>query len=93
MIGVKGALVNLCGHRRCRRSAGGRAAWSSTFWRTTFGFPIGVSYMLEDRRMMMRLFPELFARHKIAPVEHYPDMLFNTCAAWRPPVSTPPWSC
>ena len=36
--------------------------------------PSGVSYMLEDRRMMMRLFPELFARHKIAPVEHYPDI-------------------
>jgi uncharacterized circularly permuted ATP-grasp superfamily protein len=35
--------------------------------------PSGVSYMLEDRRMMMRLFPELFARHRVAPVEHYPD--------------------
>src|SRR5690606_38324780 len=34
--------------------------------------PSGVSYMLEDRRMMMRLFPELFARHSVAPVEHYP---------------------
>jgi len=45
--------------------------------------PSGVSYMLEDRRMSMRLFPELFARHKIAPVEHYPDMLLDnlrTCA-------------
>jgi uncharacterized circularly permuted ATP-grasp superfamily protein len=24
---------------------------------------------------MMRLFPELFARHRVAPVEHYPDEL------------------
>ena len=40
--------------------------------------PSGVSYMLEDRKMMMRLFPRLFSCYKIAPVEHYPDMLFNT---------------
>jgi uncharacterized circularly permuted ATP-grasp superfamily protein len=39
--------------------------------------PSGVSYMLENRKMMMRLFPELFARHAIAPVEHYPDLLLN----------------
>ena len=30
--------------------------------------PSGVSYMLENREIMMRLFPELFARHRIAPV-------------------------
>jgi len=30
--------------------------------------PSGVSYMLENREAMMRLFPELFARHRIAPV-------------------------
>ena len=34
--------------------------------------PSGVSYMLENRKMMMRLFPELFARNRVAPVEHYP---------------------
>jgi uncharacterized circularly permuted ATP-grasp superfamily protein len=37
--------------------------------------PSGVSYMLEDRRMMMRLFPELFSTHAVAPVEHYPELL------------------
>ena len=48
--------------------------------------PSGVSYMLENRKMMMRLFPELFARHAIAPVEHYPDMLLeNLRAAEKPP--------
>jgi uncharacterized circularly permuted ATP-grasp superfamily protein len=30
--------------------------------------PSGVSYMLENRRMMMRLFPELFASHAVQPV-------------------------
>jgi uncharacterized circularly permuted ATP-grasp superfamily protein len=40
--------------------------------------PSGVSYMLEDRKMMMRLFPELFAAHRVAPVAHYPDLLLET---------------
>jgi uncharacterized circularly permuted ATP-grasp superfamily protein len=39
--------------------------------------PSGVSYMIEDRKAMMRLFPELFAKYRIAPVEHYPDMLLK----------------
>jgi uncharacterized circularly permuted ATP-grasp superfamily protein len=39
--------------------------------------PSGVSYMLEDRKMMMRLFPEIFTRMAIAPVEHYPDLLLE----------------
>ena len=46
--------------------------------------PSGVSYMLEDRRMMMRLFPELFARNKVAPVEHYPDLLLDTLRGVAP---------
>ena len=40
--------------------------------------PSGVSYMLENRKMMMRLFPELFAQQRIRPVDHYPDMLLET---------------
>lgn len=39
--------------------------------------PSGVSYMLEDRKMMMRLFPDLFRQYSIAPVEHYPQVLLN----------------
>ncbi|MGB0128971.1 MAG: circularly permuted type 2 ATP-grasp protein [Rhodocyclaceae bacterium] len=46
--------------------------------------PSGVSYMLENRRMMMRLFPELFARYGVAPVEHYPDLLLNTLRSVAP---------
>ena len=37
--------------------------------------PSGVSYMLENRKMMMRLFPELFATQSVRPVQHYPDLL------------------
>ena len=46
--------------------------------------PSGVSYMLEDRKMMMRLFPELFAQHKIAPVAHYPDLLLDMLRSVAP---------
>ncbi|RZJ19922.1 MAG: circularly permuted type 2 ATP-grasp protein [Haliea sp.] len=40
--------------------------------------PSGVSYMLEDRKMMMRLFPDLFSQNRVAPVAHYPDLLLET---------------
>jgi len=40
--------------------------------------PSGVSYMLEDRKMMMRLFPELFAAQRVAPIDHYPNLLLDT---------------
>ena len=43
--------------------------------------PSGVSYMLEDRKMMMRLFPELFRRYSIAPVDHYPQVLLKNLRA------------
>jgi uncharacterized circularly permuted ATP-grasp superfamily protein len=46
--------------------------------------PSGVSYMLENRKMMMRLFPELFARQAIAPVEHYPDVLLENLRSVAP---------
>ena len=39
--------------------------------------PSGVSYMIENRKMMMRLFPDLFSTHRVAPVEHYPDLLLD----------------
>jgi uncharacterized circularly permuted ATP-grasp superfamily protein len=46
--------------------------------------PSGVSYMLENREIMMRLFPELFARYRVAPVENYPDELLATLASVAP---------
>ncbi|MFM9968745.1 MAG: circularly permuted type 2 ATP-grasp protein [Burkholderiales bacterium] len=46
--------------------------------------PSGVSYMVENRKMMMRLFPELFSAQPIAPVEHYPDDLLETLLAVAP---------
>jgi uncharacterized circularly permuted ATP-grasp superfamily protein len=46
--------------------------------------PSGVSYMLENRKMMMRLFPELFARQHVHPIEHYPGLLLETLRSSAP---------
>jgi uncharacterized circularly permuted ATP-grasp superfamily protein len=46
--------------------------------------PSGVSYMLEDREAMMHLFPELFAKQRVAPVENYPALLRKTLESVAP---------
>lgn len=46
--------------------------------------PSGVSYMLENREVMMRLMPDLFAEHRIAPVERYPEELLATLRTIAP---------
>ena len=46
--------------------------------------PSGVSYMLENRKMMMRLFSDLFARNRVAPVAHYPDVLLENLRSVAP---------
>ncbi len=46
--------------------------------------PSGVSYMLENREIMMRMFPALFQENRIAPVENYPALLKRTLASVAP---------
>lgn len=46
--------------------------------------PSGVSYMLENREIMLRLFPELFSMHKVAPVDKYADDLVTTLRSLAP---------
>ena len=46
--------------------------------------PSGVSYMLENREVMMRVAPDLFADHRVAPVENYPDALLATLRSVNP---------
>jgi uncharacterized circularly permuted ATP-grasp superfamily protein len=46
--------------------------------------PSGVSYMLENRLVMKRVFPELFENYQILPVDDYPSQLFDTLAALSP---------
>ncbi len=40
--------------------------------------PSGVSYMLENRAIMQRMFPHLFAGGTVRGVETYPQLLFDT---------------
>ncbi|HUB65113.1 MAG TPA: circularly permuted type 2 ATP-grasp protein [Methylocella sp.] len=49
--------------------------------------PSGVSYMLENREVMMRVAPDLFADHRVAPVENYPDSLLNALRSLAPPAA------
>ena len=46
--------------------------------------PSGVSYMIENRETMMQLFPELFQRIKVRPVENYPQLLRQSLAKVAP---------
>src|ERR1700744_959815 len=50
--------------------------------------PSGVSYMLENREIMLRLFPELFSRHRVAPVANYPEELLQTLKSVAPPTAS-----
>ena len=46
--------------------------------------PSGVSYMLENRETMMQLFPELFEKINVRPVENYPQLLRQSLSAVKP---------
>jgi uncharacterized circularly permuted ATP-grasp superfamily protein len=47
--------------------------------------PSGVSYMLENRQVIKRVFPELFEENTILPVDDYPAQLYDTLRAIAPP--------
>ncbi len=52
--------------------------------------PSGVSYMLENRQVMKRVFPELFEDSGIQPVDDYASQLYDTLASLSPrPVDYP----
>ncbi len=46
--------------------------------------PSGVSYMLENRAIMKRIFPELFKNYHIQPVDDYPEELYKRLAELSP---------
>lgn len=52
--------------------------------------PSGVSYMLENRQIMKRVFPELFRTTNIKPVDNYPTQLYETLSALSPRKDKPP---
>jgi uncharacterized circularly permuted ATP-grasp superfamily protein len=50
--------------------------------------PSGVSYMLENREVMLRLFPDLMAMQRIRPIENYVDELLGTLKSVAPETSS-----
>lgn len=46
--------------------------------------PSGVSYMLENRAVIKRIWPELFQTENILPVDDYPAQLYDTLASLSP---------
>ncbi len=82
MVGVKvphGIYVPVCGIDIVRVDA-------DTFYvlEDNLRTPSGVSYMLENREISMRLFPELFNEHRVRPVEQYPNELLSTLQSLAP---------
>ena len=46
--------------------------------------PSGVSYVLENRRTLAHVLPEVFARHRVRPVNEYPERLLDALKAAAP---------
>lgn len=52
--------------------------------------PSGVSYVLENRAAMMPALPELFGRHRVRPVDPYPQLLLDLSRSIAPRSDTDP---
>ena len=62
----------------------------STCWRTICDVPPGVSYVLENRELMKRTFPQVFEGMSVSPVEDYPERLLETLFSCAPPTQHEP---
>jgi uncharacterized circularly permuted ATP-grasp superfamily protein len=51
--------------------------------------PSGVSYMLANRQVMKRVFPGLFSRYRVRPIDHYGQQLLGTLRALAPRPNDP----
>jgi uncharacterized circularly permuted ATP-grasp superfamily protein len=52
--------------------------------------PSGVSYMLTSRRVMKQIFPTLYRKSRVRPIEHYPQALLSTLRSLSPDVRCEP---
>ena len=74
MLGIevpRGIYTHICGIDLVRDSASGEFFVLEDNVRT----PSGISYVLENRLVMTRTFPDLFQAHEVLPVDHYPAEL------------------
>jgi uncharacterized circularly permuted ATP-grasp superfamily protein len=81
-IGVKpphGVWANICGSDLVRDSDG-----TVYVLEDNLRVPSGVSYMLENRAVTKRVFPQLFRKHNILPVDDYPTQLFDMLCSLAP---------
>ena len=81
-IGIKPALgvwAHICGSDLVRDSDG-----TMYVLEDNLRVPSGVSYMLENRLVMKRVFPELFEDYSILPVDGYSTRLFDMLASLSP---------
>jgi uncharacterized circularly permuted ATP-grasp superfamily protein len=95
-VDVPGAVYShISGIDIVRAANSGSAGGSGTYYvlEDNLRVPSGVSYMLENRKMTMRLFPELFALQRVAPVAHYPDLLLDTLRSVAPASANEPTVC
>jgi len=74
-----GAWAHICGTDLVRDDSG-----TMYVLEDNLRIPSGVSYMLENRQIMKRVFPELFKITNIKPIDNYSAMLYNTLAALSP---------
>ncbi len=74
-----GAWANICGSDLVRDADG-----TIYVLEDNLRVPSGVSYMLENRIVTKQVFPELFQKSSIRPVDDYPSQLFDTLASLSP---------
>lgn len=81
-IGMKpvfGAWAHICGSDLIRDKDG-----TIYVLEDNLRVPSGVSYMLENRKVTKRVFPELFEDYNIVPLGDYPTNLFDTLSSISP---------
>ena len=76
---IHGVWAHICGSDLIRDTSG-----KFYVLEDNLRVPSGVSYMLENREITKRVFPELFKNYSILPIDDYPSQLFRTLASLSP---------
>jgi uncharacterized circularly permuted ATP-grasp superfamily protein len=74
-----GAYVNVCGTDLVRKEDG-----EFVVLEDNLRVPSGVSYMLANRDVVRRAFPNVFQAARVKPIEHYPQTLLATLKSLVP---------
>jgi len=82
------AYVNVCGTDLVRREDG-----KFVVLEDNLRVPSGVSYMLANRDVVRRVFPDTFRAAGVRPIEHYPKICLRRSNLWRRSRKTCRLSC